>query len=146
MGNRQAGNVFQSTPAPNEPGQSPSRRAAELVIFGTLVAFLPIPFVVPFWAIAIVPISYLVGSVGTVGMVGLCYGLVAALVVYGISRLLCRLIYYAKTQSTRPRFLRALVLILFVASLLPIYKPGLDPPRPRVNILTLFQHGIPVGQ
>lgn len=143
MENRTAGDVCKSTPA---PGQSPSRRAAELAIFGALVAFLPIPFVVPFWAIAIVPISYLVLSGGKVGMVGLCYGLVAALVVYGASKMLCRLIYDARTQSTRTWFLSAFVLILFVASLLPIYKPGLDPPKPRVNILTLFQHGIPVGQ
>lgn len=146
MENLQPGDAVQSSAAPNEPSRSPSRRATKWTIFAALVAFLPIPFVIPFFAMAIVPISYLLLLFINVGIVGFCYGLIATLIVYGISKGLCGLIYDSNTPSTRTGIVWALVLILFIASLFPIYKPGLDPPKPNVNIVGLFLHGIPVGQ
>ena len=74
------------------------------------------------------------------------YGLVCATILYGVAKLLCRLIYLAPERTTRSRWLTALVLILFVMSLLPVYKPGLDPPTAGVNIIGLFRAGIPLGQ
>lgn len=147
MESLQPGDVVQSSPPPQDPTQSPSRQAVKWTIFAALVAFLPIPFVIPFVAMAIVPMSFLIlASVVAVSFIFLCYSLVAALVVYGIATGLSGLIYDANTPATRTWLLRALVLILFIASLFPIYKPGLDPPKPNVNIISLFLHGIPVGQ
>ena len=132
-----------STLEPSQPPQAPSRRPTEFIVFAALVAFLPIPFVIPFWAAALVPISYLVCSFGVGGLV---YGLVCATILFGVAKLLCRLIYLARERTTRIRWATALVLILFVMSLLPIYKPGLDPPTAGVNIIGLFRAGIPLGQ
>jgi hypothetical protein len=127
--------------------QPRSRRlAAQLAVFAALVAFLPIPLVIPFWAIAIVPVSYLVISAGRVGSVGLVYGLVAAVFLYVIAKFLCNLIFRAQEPGMRKALVVAVVAILFVLSFLPIYKPGLDPPKPVVNIVGLFQRGISVGQ
>jgi hypothetical protein len=119
---------------------------AQFAVFAALIAFLPIPLVIPFWAIAIVPVSYLLVSAPRVGKIGLGYGLVAALLLYVIAKVLCKLIYLAPEAAVRKALVITVMVILFVLSFLPIYKPGLDPPKPAVNLVGLFQHGIRVGQ
>ena len=136
-------NEPESTPEPVQPPKGFGQREALAIIFAALLAFLPIPFLVPFWAMAVVPVSFLVISAGAGG---LAYGLLCSLVLYRVAKLLCWLIYQAEERSTRIRLVTALVLTLSVLSLLPIYKPGLDPPKPAVNIIGLFRAGIPTGQ
>lgn len=123
-----------------------SRRAITLVVLVALVAFLPVPFFIPFWAAALVPVSYLLLAVRHVGAVGACYALVAALGLFGIAKFVIARINRVEKPSTQVRIVVALVLILAVLSLLPIYKPGLDPERPAVNLVGLFRVGISVGQ
>lgn len=123
-----------------------SGRAAQLGIFAALVAFLPIPLIIPFWAIAIVPVSYLVLPGGRVGKVGAAYGLVAALGLYVAAIVLNRMAKSIRHRHARNALVITFMLTLAALSLLPIYKPGLDPRRPNVNIVKLFQHGIPVSQ
>jgi hypothetical protein len=121
-------------------------RAGQWIIFVALAFFLPIPFMVPFWATASVPVSYLISSGSRVGKIGVAYGLVAAVGLFIVSTLLNRLLTLIPNRIARNVLVIALMLILAIASLLPIYRPRMDPLRPGINIVTLFQQGIPVGQ
>jgi hypothetical protein len=135
------------TPAVAERAElKASSRAAQWVIFVALTAFLPIPFMVPFWAMATVPVSYLISSGSRVGKIGVAYGLVSAGGFLVVSMLLNRLLKLIPNRIARTMLVVVFVMMLAIASVLPIYRPRMDPMRPGINIVTLFQQGIPVGQ
>jgi hypothetical protein len=132
---------------------------AELIVFAALLAFLPVPLIIPFVVMALIPMSLLVFAflfflfavlhggppISVAIFFGFCI-LVIAPILYGIAKLLCSLIYRVRDRSTRITLVAAFVLTLFAMSLLPIYKPGLDPPKPSVNIIGLFRSTISGGQ
>lgn len=145
-----------SVPLPITTPQVPSRRKSELIIFAALLAFLPIPLIIPFFIMALLPMSLFIvafffailpgGPPASYAVFpGLCI-LVLAPIWYGLAKWLCWLIYLARDRSTRIKLVTAFVLVLSVLSLFPIYTPGLDPPRPAVNIIGIFRSVIPVGQ
>jgi hypothetical protein len=131
----------------NDPNALSHRgKGAQWAMFAASAIFFPIPFIIPFWAVATVPVSYLISSGSRVGKIGVAYGLVAAGGQFVISMLLNRLLHLIPNRITRNLLVVVFVIMLAIASLLPIYRPRMDPMRPGVNIMTLFQHGIPVGQ
>jgi hypothetical protein len=79
-------------------------------------------------------------------MIGVAYGLFVAVGLFVVSMILNRLLKLIPIQSGRNLVVIVLVLMLAVASLRPIYTPGKDPRRAGINIVKLFQQGIPVGQ
>jgi hypothetical protein len=126
--------------------RAPPQRAIKWILFAALVAFLPVPFYVPFWAMAHVPVSYLLFSVKRVGVVGVIFGILAMLIEFAIAAIAAHFIQRASERNIRTTILAALIAALAMMSLSPVYKPGLDPLRPGVNIIKLFKQGIPVGQ
>ncbi len=127
--------------------------ALEAGLAMSLAGFLPVPFVVPFFAVSLVPLSYLALSGFRQGdpawyqpqLTGLAGLLVVALYTLVLAGLM-RAIRGRSSGSRRSTIVLAgVTLALAIASLLPIYTVSLESPAFE-NVLCLFCNAHRWGQ